>query len=170
MALSPKLKKRLIAAAGSGAFIIATHLLQGEEGLEGRIYRPYRDVAGIWTVCDGHTGSGIVPGKIYTDQQCDSLLRDDLKPVEQAVDGLVKVPLNEYQRAALYSFTFNVGITAFRQSTLLRELNAGHYQNACDQMRRWVYAGGKKWRGLINRRETERSVCLLEDGNELAER
>ncbi|EPD6708364.1 lysozyme, partial [Cronobacter sakazakii] len=105
--------------------------------------------------------------KTYTDKECDRLLWKDLQPAKATVDKLVKVPLNEYQRASLYSFVFNVGSDAFAKSTLLRKLNKGDQEGACEEMRRWVYAGGMKWKGLQNRREMERSMCLAESENDL---
>ncbi|RFS80622.1 lysozyme [Leclercia adecarboxylata] len=167
MPFSTPLRRKLIGAAGAGALAIATVFLGGRDGVEGRKYEAYKDVAGVWTVCDGHTGRDIVIGKKYTDRECDALLWKDLQPAKKQVDRLVKVPLNEYQRAALYSFVFNVGTDAFSKSTLLRKLNKGDQAGACEEMRRWVYAGGMKWKGLQNRREMERSMCLAESGNDL---
>ena len=92
MAMSNSLRNKLIAAAGGGAMLIATVFLGGKDGVEGRAYDPYKDVAGVWTVCDGHTGSDIK----YTDRECDRLMWNDLQPVKKAVDGMVKIPLGEY--------------------------------------------------------------------------
>ena len=167
MAMSNSLRNKLIAAAGGGAMLIATVFLGGKDGVEGRVYDPYKDVAGVWTVCDGHTGTDIIKGKKYTDRECDRLLWNDLQPVKNTVDSLVKVPLNEYQRAALYSFTYNVGSGAFSKSTLLKKLNAGDQDGACEELRRWVYAGGMKFRGLMNRRDMERSMCLADGPNDI---
>jgi len=167
MAMSNSLRNKLIAAAGGGAMLIATVFLGGKDGVEGRVYVPYKDVAGVWTVCDGHTGTDIVKGKTYSDRECDRLLWNDLQPVKKTVDGLVTVPLNEYQRAALYSFTYNVGSGAFSKSTLLKKLNAGDQDGACEELRRWVYAGGMKFRGLMNRRDMERSMCLADGPNDI---
>ncbi|ELY5919578.1 lysozyme [Cronobacter sakazakii] len=154
------LRNKLIAAAGGGSMLIATVFLGGKDGVEGRVYEPYKDVAGVWTVCDGITGAGVIQGKHYTDRECDSLLWQRVRQVKAQVDPLVKVPLGEYQRAALYSFTYNVGIGSFSKSTLLKRLNAGDQEGACNELRRWVYAGGVKWKGLLNRREMEQSLCL----------
>lgn len=167
MAISSNLRNKLIAVASGGAIAIATVFLGGKDGVEGRVYEPYKDVAGVWTVCDGHTGTDIIKGKKYTDRECDRLLMQDLQPVKKAVDGLVKVQLNEYQRAALYSFTYNVGTSAFSNSTLLKRLNSGDQAGACEEMRRWVYAGGMKWKGLQNRRDMERSLCLADGPNDI---
>lgn len=167
MAMPNNLRNKLIAAAGGGAMLIATVFLGGKDGVEGRIYEPYKDVVGVWTVCDGYTGTDIIKGKRYTDQECDRLLWQDLQSVRKTVDSLVKVPLSKYQKAALYSFTYNVGASAFSKSTLLKKLNAGDQHGACEELRRWVYAGGMKWTGLMNRREMERAMCLAESADDL---
>ncbi|HCM6306802.1 TPA: lysozyme [Salmonella enterica subsp. enterica serovar 6,14:y:1,7] len=157
MALRTKVKALL--AGGAGAIAIAAAMLGGHDGLEGRRYEPYRDVAGVLTVCDGHTGKDIVPGKHYTDAECDALLNQDLARVKAQVDPLIKVSIPESERAAFYSFAYNVGTGAFAKSTLLKKLNAGDQAGACNELKRWTYAGGRQWKGLVTRREIEREVC-----------
>ncbi|HEJ7065650.1 MULTISPECIES: lysozyme [Serratia] len=154
--MNPQLRKKIIGAAGGGALAIAAVLIPSLEGIE---YKPYRDVVGVLTVCYGHTGADIIPGKIYTEAECKALLNKDLVPFVRSVDRSVKVPASEYQKAALISFSYNVGVKAFESSTLLKKLNAGDSAGACDEMRRWNKAGGKVWKGLINRREVEREMC-----------
>lgn len=61
---------------------------------------------------------------------------------------------------ALVSFAFNVGTHAFEISTLRRKLNREEYLDAADEFLRWVYAGGRKLRGLVRRREAERALFL----------
>ena len=68
---------------------------------------------------------------------------------------MVKVPLNQNQFDALVSFVFNVGNNAFRDSTLVKVLNAGHFDQVPTQLRRWIRDNGKIVKGLINRREKE---------------
>lgn len=67
----------------------------------------------------------------------------------------MKVPLSDFQRGALVSFTYNVGDTAFTDSTLLRLLNAGGYQAVPAQLARWNKNDGKVMQGLVNRRAAE---------------
>lgn len=153
------LRNKISAAIGGGAIAIATVMLSGKGGLEGREYFAYQDVVGVWTVCDGHTGSDIRRGHRYTDKECDTLLQSDLRKVASAIDPLIKVRIPEPTRAALYSFTYNVGSGAFASSTLLKKLNTGDVPGACKELQRWTYAGGKKWKGLINRRDVEYEVC-----------
>ncbi|HGM8337746.1 TPA: glycoside hydrolase family protein [Pseudomonas aeruginosa] len=52
-----------------------------------------------------------------------------------------------------------MGETQFSRSTLLRKLNAGDVKGACAELSRWVYAGGKVYKGLVNRRKAERELC-----------
>lgn len=156
MALSPVLRQRLIAAAGGGAIAIASVLIPD---LEGNSFTPYRDVGGVWTVCNGITGPDVVKGKKYTQAECDALLKKHLQPYARSVERSVKVPSNAYQKAALISFSYNVGISAFEHSSVLRNLNAGRYQQACDGLRSWIYVDRVKIQGLANRREVEREIC-----------
>ncbi|EBO4170108.1 lysozyme [Salmonella enterica] len=159
MAMSPALRNSIIAALGTGAVSIATVMVSGKTGLEGREHYPYKDVVGIVTVCDGHTGSDIVWGKYYSDKECDALTRKDMTRIAAQVDPHIKVQTTETQLAAIYSFAYNVGATATINSTLLKKLNAKDYAGACSELKRWVYAGGKKWKGLMNRRDVEYEVC-----------
>ncbi len=87
--------------------------------LENIAYLPYRDIAGVLTVCVGHTGPDIEMRR-YSHAECMALLDSDLKPVYAAIDRLVRVPLTPYQKTALATFIFNTGVTAFSKSTLLK--------------------------------------------------
>lgn len=156
MVIPPKLQQSLIAASVAGSVSIAGVLIQSQEGIK---YTTYLDPVGIPTVCAGVTGPDVKMGKTYTKQECDALLYKHMQPAIKAVDESLKVKLNDYQKAALYSFTYNAGVGAFKSSTLLKKLNAGDTKGACDELRRWTYAGGKQWKGLITRREIERELC-----------
>ena len=157
--MNSKLFTKFTAALGGGALAVAFALLTGKDGLEGREYIPYQDVVGVWTVCDGHTGPDIIKGKRYTDRECDALTKADLKRIASQIDPNIKVKLPETVHAAIYTFAYNVGAGAFNKSTMLRKINAGDTIGACNELQRWVYAGGKKWKGLINRRDVETTVC-----------
>lgn len=157
-----QIKVKSLIAGGAGAIAIAAALItgpNGNDGLEGVRYQPYQDVVGVWTVCYGHTGKDIMSGKTYTKAECQALLDKDLNTVARQINPYIKVPIPEATRAALYSFAYNVGAGNFRTSTLLRKINQGDINGACDQLRRWTYAGGKQWKGLVTRREIEREVC-----------
>ncbi|ENG8533338.1 lysozyme [Salmonella enterica subsp. enterica serovar Anatum] len=164
--MNSTLLKSVLAAVGGGAIAIASVLITGptgNDGLEGVRYKPYRDVVGIWTVCYGHTGNDIMIGKTYTESECKALLNKDLNTVARQINPYIKVPIPETTRGALYSFVYNVGAGNFKTSTLLHKINQGDIKGACEQLRRWTYAGGKQWKGLITRREIEREVCMWGD-------
>ncbi|EKN3943135.1 lysozyme [Yersinia enterocolitica] len=161
MTVSSPLMKKIYGVVAGGAMAIAIALVGGSDGLEGREYMPYRDVVGVLTVCDGHTGKDIIPSKRYSDAECDALLHQDLIPVFVAIDRIVNVPMSDFRKAALASFGYNVGITAMTNSTMVKKLNRGDTSGACDELRRWIKAGGKVWKGLVNRREVERELCLM---------
>ncbi|TKI02726.1 lysozyme, partial [Martelella alba] len=101
----------------------------------------------------------------YSDAECGVLLERDLASVKKTVDSSIKVPIGQYMRASMYSFAYNVGLTAFKNSSLLRNLNAGKMTAACDGLRQWVMVNGKRNRGLINRREIDRTVCMMDPKN-----
>ncbi|MCT4701529.1 lysozyme [Enterobacteriaceae bacterium H20N1] len=154
--MSPGLKKTLLGLSGASALTLASVIVPELEGVR---YAPYYDIAGVLTVCYGHTGKDIVRGKQYTPEECLAMLNKDLQPFAQAVERAVTVPADEYQKAALITFSYNVGISAFQHSALLHELNAGRFEQACEGLKKWTWAGGKQWKGLMNRREVEYEVC-----------
>ena len=142
--------------AGVSALVLASTVIKP---LEGEKRKPYYDVAGVLTVCHGHTGADIDPQKTYTKAECNALLASDLAKVKAQVDPLIQRRIPEGTKAALYSFTYNVGIGAFSQSTLLKKLNNNDIHGACGELKRWVFAGGRQWKGLKTRREIEEALC-----------
>lgn len=153
-----KLKDKLLALGLASAVATSGVLVAKYEGKENK---PYLDPVNILTVCYGSTGN-IDKNKVYTDDECLNKLADDLNKHNKYLLSYVKVPLNEYQHAALLSFIYNVGPVKFRTSTLLRKLNSGDYEGACNELTRWNKAGGKILNGLVKRRESEKKLCLGE--------
>lgn len=126
---------------------------------EGFRARAYMCPANVLTIGYGHTKS-CQPGQVISMARGEQLLKEDLKRFENAVNVLVKVPLNQNQFDALVSFAFNVGVNAFKNSTLLRVLNQGNYDRASSELMRWVNGGGKKLPGLVRRRKAEKALFL----------
>lgn len=127
---------------------------------EGRELKPYRDLVGVLTVCDGHTGPDIRTGKTYTDAECDAWLQIDLAKAYASVEGCITTPLTVNQAAAFTSLAYNTGSKGVCGSTLQRKANAGDLRGACDELLRWKYAKGRVVQGLLNRRKAERELCL----------
>lgn len=100
-------------------------------------------------------GNPIKLGTVITEKQAEAYLAADLQVFAKRVASLIKVKLSDNQFGALVSFAYNIGLEAFKNSTLLRKLNAGDYKAVPIQMRRWNKNDGKVMQGLINRRESE---------------
>lgn len=126
----------------------------------------YLDVVGIPTLCYGETQKGLYGepiklGMKYTDDECLQLLARSIPKYEKDVERLVKVDFKSpYQKSALISFTYNVGVGNVSSSTLLRELNRGNHAYACGKLADWVYAKKKKLKGLVSRRAEEYDWCM----------
>lgn len=150
------LKTKIGVSLAAGAISIATAVVSYYEG-----YKPsaYRDPVGITTICYGHTATARM-GQTLSQAECTALLQQDLDHAFAVVDRRAQVELPPATRAALASFVYNVGEGNFARSTLLRKLNQGDLRGACHELSRWVYAGGRKLNGLVNRRATEQEICL----------
>ncbi len=147
-------KRKLSALVGVGA---AALLLSYLPQFEGVVLRGYRDPIGIVTACVGHTTTAVL-GRPYTKEECEELLAHDLEEHAEGVMACLDAnALTTGQRAAAISFAFNVGIDSFCRSTFAMKLRLG--VPACDELDRWVYAGGEVLPGLVKRRATERAMC-----------
>lgn len=131
-------------------------LIKSFEGFEPEAYLC---PAGIWTIGYGHTGN-VEEGQTITEEEAEELLRQDVTFAEDAVTDYVEGDLTQGQFDALVCFVFNIGVGAFRESTLLRLLNQGDSEGAAEQFLRWNKAGGKVLAGLTRRREAERELFL----------
>lgn len=83
------------------------------------------------------------------------LLRKDVAVAERAVLRLISVPLTQGQFDALVSFTFNLGAGALQRSTLRRKVNREEHDDVPAEFMKWVWAGGRKLKGLVKRRAAE---------------
>lgn len=129
---------------------------------EGLVLSPYPDPVGLTTYCVGHlaTKKDVIKDK-YTEEECMTIFAQDYKKHRAELDSVVKVPYaSEWEREALTDFTFNNGIGNLRSSTLLSLVNQGKHEQACEQLVRWVFAKGKKLKGLVTRRENTMPYCL----------
>jgi lysozyme len=88
------------------------------------------------------------------------LLRKDVEMAERAVGRFISAPLTQGQFDALVSFTFNLGAGALQRSTLRRKINRGEYDDVPAELMKWVWAGGKKLKGLVKRRTAETGLYL----------
>lgn len=143
---------------GSAAAVIALAATALVKPWEGYSPTPYVDMVGVVTHCYGDTSK---PQKVrYTQSECNEKLNTTLAAYYRSVSACINVPLRENEWAAVLSWTYNVGTTAACNSTLVRKINAGQpAAEWCPELDRWVYAGGRRIKGLANRRADERRLC-----------
>ena len=134
-------------------------LIKKFEGCELESYRCSADVS---TIGFGHT-KGVSDGDSCTQDEADQMLTEDLEEFEGYVDKLVTVDLEQNQFDALVAWTFNLGPTHLKWSTMLEVLNEGKKSEVPFQMKRWNKAGGNVLQGLVRRREAE---ALLWEGKD----
>ena len=122
--------------------------------MEGCRLTAYRDAAGVLTIGYGHT-KDVREGDRISEFWAKELLKRDIAYFESKVLDL-QVARTEGQLDALVSLAFNIGIGVLKRSTLLRVIREGGSRSAIKrEFRRWVYAGGRRLRGLELRREWE---------------
>jgi lysozyme len=128
-------------------------LLKRSEGFRSRVYL---DTQGHPTIGYGHKlhRPEDFP-KGITQEQAVQALACDVDDAEEAVGRLVKVQLTQGQFDALVDFVFNLGSGRLAESTLLKVLNAGHYDVAAHLLLHWDHAGAKELSALKTRREAE---------------
>lgn len=120
---------------------------------------PYICPAGYWTIGYGRLCKPDHPP--ISDEEGEIYLRQDLRTALTATLRYCPVLAaeSEARLAAIVDFTFNLGAGRLQTSTLRRRINQRDWPAARQELRRWVYSGGKVLPGLVTRREAE--VALL---------
>ncbi|ATV25096.1 lysozyme-like protein [Pectobacterium phage PEAT2] len=140
---------------------------------EGNKLTAYLDSANppIWTICRGVTridGKPVTKGMRLTEKQCDLLNDKEAQKSLKWVRDNIPVKLNPVQQVGIASFCpYNIGPTKCKGSTFFKLLQKGDWKNACKQIPRWVFDGGRDCRIKSNncsgqpiRREQEEYLCL----------
>lgn len=148
-------QRAAVAGGGIAAVLaLATPMVMRWEGLR---LDPYKDVAGISTVCWGETA---VPMRRYSRAECDAMLSASLAkhagPVLECLPPAAPLAV----KAAFVSFGYNVGTSAACGSVAAQRVRAGRYAEGCQALMNWVYVKKQRSQGLVNRRTDERALCL----------
>lgn len=116
---------------------------------------PYICPAGYWTIGYGHLCDPKHPQ--ITEADAGVYLARDLQTALAATLRYCPVLATEPEErlAAIVDFTFNLGPGRLQTSTLRRRINQQDWVAAAQELRRWVYGGGKVLPGLVARREAE---------------
>ena len=121
---------------------------------EGCELESYRCSANVLTIGYGTT-KNVVEGMKISQHQAEELLMKDLEEFEEYVEDLIDVPLEQNQFDALVAWTYNLGPTNLKTSTLRKVLNKGAYDDVAEQIKRWNKDNGKVLKGLVRRRNAE---------------
>lgn len=144
---------------------VAAALIKPFEGCHRRLpsglIAPYVCPAGVPT-----QGWGIVVPSMdvppITQAMADAIFERELPGyMAQALalsPGLIKHPR---RLGAVTSWVFNLGSRRYRSSTMRRRVNEADWDAAADECLKWVFAGGKRLRGLELRRQAEAKVLRL---------
>jgi lysozyme len=127
---------------------------------EGCQLTAYKCPAGVWSIGFGHT-QGVKRGQTITQFEADELLRLDVEDhdITPYLDG---VPTSQNQFDAMSSLAFNIGLTRFANSTVLKRHKLGNKLGAANAFLMWKLSNGKVLPGLVRRREAERKLYLGE--------
>ncbi|HEX8121198.1 MAG TPA: lysozyme [Solirubrobacteraceae bacterium] len=126
----------------------------------------YEDQGGHCTIGYGHklhdggctSADRAAHATPLTEAEGSRLLQEDATKFVRAVRGSITVPLSQDQFDMLVSLAYNIGDHAFKTSTLVDKLNAGHYDQAGAEIDKWIYVNAVLSNGQITRRATERAT------------
>jgi lysozyme len=133
---------------------------------EGKKLKSYKDQGGIWTIGFGSTYNidekrPVREGDTITEVTALRWLKTITANLQADIKKLVTVPVTQNQLDSLTSLAYNIGPTAFAESTLLKMLNAGKPKiQVADQFLRWNKVKKVVNQGLVNRRSKERELFL----------
>lgn len=147
-----------IARDGDPGLAEALALIKQFEGCRLDAYPDPGSGGDPWTIGWGATGPGIKKGVRWTQAQADQRLAEDVARFAAGVDAAVTRAPTAGQRGAMISLAYNIGLGAFRDSTLLKKHNAGDFAGAAAEFGRWNKAAGKVLNGLTRRRAAEEAV------------
>jgi len=123
---------------------------------------PQEEKEGIYTIGYGNTfysdGKKVKKSDKITQQQADELFANTIHEFESKLQPMLTMPLTQNQYDAIVSLVYNIGLSAFVNSTILKDLHAGNYNKAAMDFTSWIYQHGKVLHGLVDRRNRERAL------------
>jgi lysozyme len=160
-----KVVAKSVMAAGITAAVISA-VVPFTKAWEGSDLVAKRDMIGTGhplTYCHGATAvdGSVRPGQRFTPAQCDALLAKSLPKYLHPLQACIKVQAPIKVMAAALDAAYNAGPIAVCHSQIVTRINAGDFAGACNAFKGWyVRASGQVVRGLINRRNAEKMLCL----------
>lgn len=111
-----------------------------------------------YTIGYGHYGADVKANQTITEAEALTLLKKDCATFASAVNSAVTVGVTQNQFDAMVSLAYNIGVSAFKNSDLVKFLNAGKPWAATAEIPLWRKSGGAILAGLQNRRQKEMTL------------
>ena len=130
---------------------------------EGLRLKPYLCPAGVPTIGYGHTGKDVTLAmKPISEPVAEAMMQQDAVVFHRAAGKLSPVLWLEgdAKHSAIADFCFNLGTTRYKASTLKRRVDSGDWDGAAEELRKWVWGGGRKLPGLVARRAAEAALMI----------
>jgi lysozyme len=116
---------------------------------------------GVWTCGWGSTGPDIKKGTVWTQAEADRRFDEHFNKMVNQLMTSIKGPCTPDEFNAVCSLVYNIGMTAFLNSSLLRKINNfTQTESVAKEFLRWDYDDGKKEPGLTRRRLAEHNLFL----------
>jgi lysozyme len=122
---------------------------------EGCFLVAYLCPAGVWTIGWGSTGPDVKKGTVWTQEQADARMRVDARMFALGTLKMCPNIPDEERLCGVSDFSYNLGLTRLKASTLRRRILANDWYGACDELKKWNRGGGRVLRGLVLRRAAE---------------
>ncbi len=154
-------------AAGAGAPDLMNQFQQEKEGLK---TTAYPDGRGIWTICGGVThvnNQAVKKGMKLTSEQCKQIDEREQAKALEWVDENIHIKLTEPQKVGIASFCpWNIGVSKCFNSTFFKLINENKRKEACQEIKKWIFDGGRDCRkrenncaGQVIRRDQEAALA-----------
>lgn len=112
-----------------------------------------------WTIGYGFT-DGVLQGDRMSRDDADQKLAYDVESYESRVMEACTLAPNENELSAMVCLAWNIGVSGFKKSSVLKAHNRGDKQAAARAFSLWNKAGGAVMAGLTRRRAAEAALYL----------
>lgn len=114
-----------------------------------------------WTCGWGET-KGVTKDTVWTQQEADERLE---KRVKEFAEGVLKISPalatgSAEKLAAVTSLSYNIGLSAYKTSTVAKKIAIGDAHGAAQAFLLWNKSKGTVLAGLVNRRKIEHDLFL----------
>jgi lysozyme len=123
---------------------------------EGLRLHAYLCPAGVQSIGYGSTGPDIKLGMSWTAEQAEQRMQSDAQVYLHGTAALCP-PARDERLGALADFSYNLGLTRLKASTLRKRVLACDWPGAAAELQKWTRGGGRVLPGLVARRAAEAS-------------